>query len=357
MLHRPTPERSPLDWAALIAVMLAALGAVSEIVRPGLLPPLLVYVFIGAVLLVGMWRFRLQRQPAGDMPDVRPAAPAPRSLDPRHMISLVAFDEFSAAQATTAREERELIRSANDAMDALLGLAERMQAEARSLTHLAGETAAGSEEGQTAIQQAIEGMESIRAHVSIIATSIVQLAQLAQRIDPIISAVSEIATQSNLLALNASIEAARAGTHGRGFAVVADEVRTLSAQSTESARQVRAILGEIQAAIKQSMKATEDGLSGVDEGVQRTHQADAAMILLAANVGRAQQGVNQTYDIMRQQTERLDSISMAMERLSRLAANRETNTRVLEDATHALRRAILMPVDEDAGDDAKQRAG
>ncbi len=353
MLHRPTPERSPLEWAALIAVLLAGLGALSEVLRPGLLPPLLMYVFIGGALALGAWRASLERRLARAPLPPTPAPPAP---DPRRLISLTAFDEFSASQASSAREESELMRNMGSALEALLSLADRMQAEARSLTHLAGETAAGSEAGQAAIRQAIEGMESIRAHVSIIASSIVRLAQLAQRIDPIISAVSEIATQSNLLALNASIEAARAGMHGRGFAVVADEVRSLSAQSTESARQIRAILGEIQAAVRQSMKATEDGLMGVDEGVERTNQADEAMMMLAANVTRAQRGVNQTYEIMRQQIERLDAISGAMERLSRLATNRDANARVLEEATHALRRAVLATaIDEDAGEHAEQR--
>lgn len=355
MLDRATSERTPLEWAALIAVMLAALGALAELLRPGLLPPLLLYVLIGGALAMGAWRSALHRTPQA----LPPAAPAPRATAPVREPALTQpFDEIALMQNADAREEAELIQRTNASMESLLALAERMQVEARGLTHLAGETAEGSDDGQAAIRQAIEGMERIRERVSAIAASIVRLAQLAQRIDPIISAVGEIATQSNLLALNASIEAARAGTHGRGFAVVADEVRALSAQSTDSARQVRAILGEIQAAVKESMKATEEGLSGVDEGLTRTQQADAAMILLAAHVTRAQQGVNHTYDIVRQQVEQLDDISVSMERLERLANARAANARALEDAANAMRRAAgLAAVDEDAGENPEQGAG
>lgn len=358
MLHRSTPERSPLEWAALVAALLAALGAVAEVLRPGVLPPILIYVLTGGALAVGAWRAALRSQ-AGPLPTAptAPSAPPSPAPDPRWAGLLSHFDQLTAQQAADAREEADLIQRTNTSMESLLVLAERVQAEARGLTHLAGETAEDSQDGQAAIRQAIEGMEGIRTRVSAIAASIVRLAQLAQRIDPIIGAVGEIATQSNLLALNASIEAARAGTHGRGFAVVADEVRALSAQSTESARQVRAILSEIQAAVKESMKTTEEGLHGVDEGVSRTQQADNAMILLAANVNRAQQGVNRAYEIVRQQVESLDEISVSVERLERLVYGRAANARALETAAAALRTAGSARVHQDAGEDAEQRAG
>jgi len=162
-------------------------------------------------------------------------------------------------------------------LDDFIKMSEQVSEQVRTMSQIAEETSTISEEGRTAITRAMEGMEQIRGQVSNIGMTIVTLAQLTRRIDQIISSVTEIATQSNLLALNASIEAARAGVHGRGFAVVADEVRSLSQQSTNAANQVRVILAEIQSAVRQTINATEIGMQGVDSGVTMTQKADRIM--------------------------------------------------------------------------------
>jgi methyl-accepting chemotaxis protein len=241
-----------------------------------------------------------------------------------------AINDVTTQQSIGASEQADLITRTNTLLSDFLELSERVQEQARALTGVAKQASETSESGQTAIQQAIDGISKIREQVTVIANTILTLAQYTQRIDDIIASVSEIATQSNLLALNASIEAARAGAHGRGFAVVADEVRSLSQGSTQAAKQVRAILGEIQAAMKESIRATEEGLQGVDAGVTMTQQADTVMVQLADNISTSFKAVNRIYDIIRQQVDGLEEIAISMERIDRITQKNLSSTRAVE---------------------------
>lgn len=248
-----------------------------------------------------------------------------------------AINEVTIQQSSGAAEQAEAIVQTNDLLENFLSLSEQIREQARSVTLMAGHTAEFSDKGQRAIQQAISGMSEIRTQVAAIAQTIIQLSQLTRRIDEIITSVSEIATQSNLLALNASIEAARAGAHGRGFAVVADEVRSLSQQSTSAARQVRAILSEIQHAMKETIEATQVGTQGVDAGVTMTQEADQVMQHLARNVSESYQSVKSIYEVIRQQMEDLEQIAISMERIERITQQNLTSTRMVETVSHNLK--------------------
>lgn len=249
-----------------------------------------------------------------------------------------ALNDVSEQHAGSAREQAEVITRANQRLDDFLTMSGNIREQVRSVTQTAREAAAISEEGRTAIRQSMESMDDIRAQVEAIGDTITTLARLTRRIDTIISSVSEIATQSNLLALNASIEAARAGTQGRGFAVVANEVRVLAQQSTESASQVREILGEIQKAMKDTVAATRAGLEHVEHGLERTQRARTVMQTLGDNVDDSRTAVNDIYDVIRQQAEGMEDIVIQMDRMQRLTQDSLGSVRTAEAVSSNLSR-------------------
>lgn len=249
-----------------------------------------------------------------------------------------AINQVVQQQSAGADEQAEIISAMNSHMDTFLAQAEQIKEQARSVTETTSRAAQMSEEGQTALNAATESMDQIRQHVEAIAATIVTLAQLARRIETIIASVTEIATQSNLLALNASIEAARAGTQGRGFAVVAEEVRSLSQQSSDAARQVQSLLGEIQSAVGEAREATEAGVAGVDAGVERAQEANAVLVSLTEAVNASDQAIHAIYRLIGEQANGMDEISISMDRIDRITQQNLTSTRTAETVSTNLGR-------------------
>jgi methyl-accepting chemotaxis protein len=249
-----------------------------------------------------------------------------------------AIKEMTGQQINGANEQVDVIHMNNQLLETFLALSERAGQYTRTMTRSAQEAEALSQTGEIALGQAVVRMSEIRTQVNAIGQTIVTLAQLTRSIDTIISSVSEIATQSNLLALNASIEAARAGVHGRGFAVVADEVRTLAQQSTEAAKQVRLILAEIQAAVKETIGAAEAGSEQVSMGTRETRDANEAMQKLAENVQISYQIIKTIADIVREQSDGMEAVAIDMERLDRITGQHLVSTRVVEQVSQNLLR-------------------
>jgi methyl-accepting chemotaxis protein len=247
-----------------------------------------------------------------------------------------AVDEVLNQQTDGAREQIELITTTNDRLDTFIHLAKNALENIRTLTRSAQFATDISRDGQEALGQAISGMQQIRSQVTQIGETTVRLAQLTERIDRIITSVSEIATQSNLLALNASIEAARAGVHGRGFAVVAEEVRVLARQSTEAAQQVRAILGEIQGAVRETVDATQAGMALAERGADVTQEANRIMSQLDASVSAAYEAVKGMASMIRDQSDGMEEIAISMERVNLIAQQNLAGTRVVEQVARSL---------------------
>jgi methyl-accepting chemotaxis protein len=329
------------DWVSILSLLFGLLILVIYLFQPGSLLPLLGLIVVAVGHLARLVLPRATPPPTKVLPFALGSDHIAEQLSQtaeKLSQAVHSIGPIMAHQATGAREQADLIARVNQLLGDFINLSQYVQDQARALTGIAKQAADGSTSGQAAIHQAIEGMNEIRQHVSVIANTILALAQFTQRIDEIITSVSEIATQSNLLALNASIEAARAGVHGRGFAVVADEVRSLSQQSTQAAKQVRMILGEIQTAMKDTIHATEEGLQGVEAGVNMTQQADTAMVQLADNVNTSHRAVNRVYEIVREQANNLEEIAIAVERVERITQQNLESMRTIETVALELTR-------------------
>ncbi len=145
---------------------------------------------------------------------------------------------------------------------------------AQALTLVAQETSTSASSGQNSLQDVKQQMSHIHETVQSLAQSVLQLGERSQQIGDIVDIISGIASQTNLLALNAAIEAARAGEQGRGFAVVADEVRKLAEQSAHSAEQIAQKIGMIQSDTADAVKVTDFVSIEVNTGLEKVQTAE-----------------------------------------------------------------------------------
>ena len=173
-----------------------------------------------------------------------------------------------------------------------------------------------SQNGQKAVEETIVGMNHIRKQMDEIAQTIMRLSEQSQSIGGIIASVTDLADQSNLLAVNAAIEAAKAGEQGKGFGVVAQEIRNLAEQSKQATLQVRNILNDVQKATAAASLATEQGNRAVEEGAKKSVQAGEAIRILTESSGEAVQVSTQIVSSSQQQLVGMDQIGTAMQNIN-----------------------------------------
>lgn len=187
-----------------------------------------------------------------------------------------------------------------------------------------------SKQGKKSVEDAVMGMSRIREQMETIAESIVSLSEQGQAIGEIITTVNDLAEQSNLLAVNASIEAAKAGEHGKGFAVVALEVKSLAEQSKQATAQVRAILNDIQKATNAAVMATEQGSKAVEIGERQSGEAGEAIRVLADSVLESAHASTQISASSQQQSVGMDQVALAMENIKDASNLSVTGTKQVE---------------------------
>jgi len=179
-------------------------------------------------------------------------------------------------------------------------------------------------------------MNRIREQMESISQSVVKLGEQSQVIGDIISAVGEVAEQSNLLAVNAAIEASKAGEQGKGFAVVAQEVKILAGQSKQATAQVRTILGEIQKSANVAVLVTEQGVKSVEVGVQQSLDAGESIRTLAKNITEAAQAVTQIAASSQQQLVGMDQVGVAMQSIKLASEQNANGMRQIQSAAQNL---------------------
>ncbi|HEY9593004.1 MAG TPA: CHASE3 domain-containing protein [Spirochaetia bacterium] len=193
-----------------------------------------------------------------------------------------------------------------------------------------------AQKGRKAVEEMLEGMNRIREQMDFIASSIVRLSEQSHAIGEIIATVSDLAEQSNLLAVNAGIEAAKAGDQGKGFAVVAQEVKSLAERSRQATAQVRGILGEIQKATSSAVMAAEQGSKVVEAGVKQSAEAGEAIQLLGEGIGEAAQASTQIAASGQQQMVGMEQVAQAMESIKVATAQNVAGTKQAEAAARQL---------------------
>jgi methyl-accepting chemotaxis protein len=208
--------------------------------------------------------------------------------------------------------------------------------KAKAVQETAQKSAAASETGRKAVSETVEGMNRIREQMEAIAESVVRLSEQGQAIGEIIATVNDLAEQSNLLAVNAAIEATRAGEYGKGFGVVAQEVKSLAEQSRRATTQVRTILMEVQKATSAAVMANEQGTKAVAAGVKQAADAGESIRVLTGGVREAENVATQIAASSQQQLVGMDQIASAIANIRQATAQNMAGAKQLETSAKNL---------------------
>jgi len=239
--------------------------------------------------------------------------------------------------AASAEESAAAVIETTTTVEEVRQTAQAASQKARVVSDSAQKAAQISETSRKATKDSIEGVNRIRQQMELIAGSMVRLSEQSQAIERIVSTVENLAAQSNLLAVNAAIEAAKAGEQGKGFAVVAQEVKSLAEQSKQATSQVRTVLTDIQQATSAAVMASEQGSKAVEEGVQRSAEADQSIETLSRTVQDAARVATQIEASNRQQLVGVDQVASAMEDIKRTSALNVNSARELDTAANNLK--------------------
>ncbi len=193
-----------------------------------------------------------------------------------------------------------------------------------------------SQDGYKSIQDTIEGMNKIKSQMESIAGIVIQLSEKSHTIGEIATTVNDLSEQSNLLAVNASIEAAKAGEHGKGFSVVSQEIKHLAERSKESTVQIRSILADIQKEISSAVMATEQGGKVIDSALELSSNASEVITALAASVEQSAQANIQIAASSQEQLTGMDQITIAMESINEASLQAANSTRQTEESVSRL---------------------
>lgn len=249
-----------------------------------------------------------------------------------NVLATSASEIFTATAqiASGAAETATAVSQTTTVADEVKQTAQVSAQKAGNVADIAQRAAQSAQSGRKAIDESITGMRHIREQMEVIAETVVRLSEQSQAIGEIIASVNDLAEQSNLLAVNASIEAAKAGEHGRGFAVVAHEIRNLATQSKESTAQVRTILNDIQRATTATVMAAEQGSKAVDAGVKQVNQSGDAIRLLAESIVSAAQAATQISASAQEQLIGIDQVTLAIQNILQASKQNASATQQAE---------------------------
>ncbi|MBN8644342.1 MAG: methyl-accepting chemotaxis protein [Planctomycetes bacterium] len=242
---------------------------------------------------------------------------------------IAASAEQLASGSKSQSSQVQRVASAVEEMSATVRDVAQRSGEA---AHQAGESGKTAEEGRVVVTATIQDMGSINEAVTAGATSVTELGKQSESIGKVIEVIQDIAEQTNLLALNAAIEAARAGEHGRGFAVVADEVRKLADRTAKATGEVNTSIRSIQVETEQAVSKMHAGTERVRVGVERATGAGESLSRIVVGAQKVADAVSAIANAAQEQSRATDEISQS---IASIASGAEEASRASAESAQA----------------------
>jgi twitching motility protein PilJ len=227
---------------------------------------------------------------------------------------LIASEEMS----TGAIQQDQEITNTSSAVEQLTVSMKQVSNNAEASAEAARRALDAAEQGNRSVRDTLEGMQRIRSSVQATAKRIKALGDRSLEISEIVNVINDITEQTNLLALNAAIEAARAGEAGRGFAVVADEVRKLAEHSRNATKDIAALIKAIQAETNDAVVVMEEGTKEVEIGAKLADQAGRALDAISSVVRQSAELVQEISLASKQQVRGTEGVANAMQIISNI---------------------------------------
>ncbi len=227
-------------------------------------------------------------------------------------------------QAVGAKEQATAMSEIATTVRELLATSRQIAESAQRVVQIAQETARAAADGESTVENAHESIVGIRRQVDLVVGHMVDLGRKSQQIGAVVEIVSELAEQTNILAINAMIEAAGAGEAGGRFAVVADEIRKLADRVAGSAKEIRTLIDDIRAAVNTNVMATETGSKAVDAGSRQFGEVASALKQIAALVTTTTEAAREIELSTKQQSSAVEQVNLAISNIAQ--ATRETES-------------------------------
>lgn len=237
-------------------------------------------------------------------------------------------------QATGAREAATSMNEVTTTMSELLVTSRQISESAQQVARIAQETAKAARGGDETVGKMQESIEAIKRQVDIIVGHMLDLGKKSQQIGGILDIINELAEQTNILSINATIEAAGAGEAGKRFGVVGDEIRKLADRVTGSTREIRVLVEEIRSAVNTTVLATEGGSKAVDAGLRHFEEVTRGFKQITGLVATTTEAAREIELSTKQQMSAVEQVNTAITGAAQAARETEASTsQTLQTAT------------------------
>jgi methyl-accepting chemotaxis protein len=242
--------------------------------------------------------------------------------------------------AKGAQDQAKSMEKASASVAQLNGSITRVATAATEVSAATGQAREAANSGAGSVQKTAQGMAAIKASTTVVASRVQELGTYSEQIGSIVETIDDIAEQTNLLALNAAIEAARAGEHGRGFAVVADEVRKLAERSSRSTKEIAALISHVQRGTQDAVSAMDQGTKEVEEGSRLAEEAGLALTSILAAVQAASAQASHIAAAVQQMEGASGEVVSLMDSVSAVVEESTAATEEMAASSHQVAAAI-----------------